>query len=456
MAFTTGCRKHSLPGIWSTLSPFFFPDLGGRGWDAIYIQDISLSLRIQGESREPLPLWNYTFIIRLRQIPQQNYSKFSCFWETEPVGCRRISCDFFHRKPRNINGLYLPPSNNVPLKQDVQGGILHPTHRQDSLRNQDNVLVPIHPPLIINLSDEEDDEEDDEDDDDEEDSYVSSWMPKTVIDIEEERAIRDICYKSGEYYGIQNPYKHQSTKTVSSPWQDELLPLETTEQNLQKGDGNTIPTRFNNTRKEKESSERRLSIESIPKTDHKSFDSGETNNTELVKNHHFKEVKENKRISEERRNSANAVTGKGIHTPDPKGKPGYQQRGQSKEDETASSSPYGRDTGRYTHLNSPEPRRSAYVVYRTVTQKPKFNGPTAVPESYGQKGSKQKNQPDTNRRFWTQTENYGKYTSGSSNSPAWRKRNPQAKPFSKFKITTQSKEDMEVNKKGEKETSKGK
>lgn len=95
-------------------------------------------------------------------------------------------------------------------------------------------------------------------------------MPKTVIDIEEERAIRDICYKSGkyeinhsflksntsnavnfglfccfffsplgscvgEYYGIQNPYKHQTTKSVTSPWQDELLPLETTEQNLQKG-----------------------------------------------------------------------------------------------------------------------------------------------------------------------------------------------------------------------------
>lgn len=38
----------------------------------------------------------------------------------------------------------------------------------------------------------------------------------------------------------------------------------------------------------------------------------ETNHIELVKNHHCKEVKENKRISEERRNSANAVTGKGI------------------------------------------------------------------------------------------------------------------------------------------------
>lgn len=66
----------------------------------------------------------------------------------------------------------------------------------------------------------------------------------------------------------------------------------------------------------------------------------------------------------------------GIHTPDPKAKPSYHQRRQSKDDETASSSPYGRETGRYTHLNSPEPRRSAYVVYRTVTQKPKFNGST--------------------------------------------------------------------------------
>lgn len=61
-------------------------------------------------------------------------------------------------------------SADAPLKQDVQGGILHPAHRQDSLRNQENVLVPIHPPLIINLSDEEDDEEDDQEDDDEEDS----------------------------------------------------------------------------------------------------------------------------------------------------------------------------------------------------------------------------------------------------------------------------------------------
>ncbi|XP_064511588.1 uncharacterized protein C12orf50 homolog isoform X4 [Pseudopipra pipra] len=383
-------------------------------------------------------------------MEKQNYSKFSCFWETEPVGCRRISCDFFHRKPRNINGLYLPPSNNVPLKQDVQGGILHPVLRQDSLRNQENILLPIHPPLIINLGDEEDDEEDDG----EEENSVSNLRPKTTADIEEERAIRDICYKSGEYYGIQNPHKHQSTKTVSSPWQDELLPLEATEQNLQKGGGGSGTQRstfFDGTRFEAPLPWEKERISS------KYSNVKETNHTELVKNHRCKEVKENKCISEEPRNSANTVTGKGNQTLDPKVKPRYQQRGQSKNDETASSSPYGKETGRYTNLNSPEPRRSAYVVYRTVTQKPKFNGSTAVPESYGQKCSKQKNQPDNNRRFWTQTENYGKYTSGSSNSPTWRKRNPQAKPISKFKTTTQqSQEDMEGNRKGEKEKSKGK
>ncbi|XP_017659875.1 PREDICTED: uncharacterized protein C12orf50 homolog isoform X5 [Lepidothrix coronata] len=383
-------------------------------------------------------------------MEKQNYSKFSCFWETEPVGCRRISCDFFHRKPRNINGLYLPPSNNVPLKQDVQGGILHPVLRQDSLRNQENILLPIHPPLIINLGEEEEDEEDDG----EEKNSVSNLRPKTTADIEEERAIRDICYKSGEYYGIQNPHKHQPTKTGSSPWQDELLPLEATEQNLQKGGGGSGTQRstfFDGTRFEAPLPWEKERISS------KYSNAKETNHTELVKNHRCKEVKENKCISEEPRNSANTVTGKGIQTLDPKVKPRYQQRGQSKNDETASSSPYGKETGRYTNLNSPEPRRSAYVVYRTVTQKPKFNGSTAVPESYGQKCSKQKNQPDNNRRFWTQTENYGKYTSGSSNSPTWRKRNPQAKPISKFKTTTQqSQEDMEGNRKGEKEKSKGK
>ncbi|KAK4831907.1 hypothetical protein QYF61_020054, partial [Mycteria americana] len=106
------------------------------------------------------------------------------------------------------------------------------------------------------------------------------------------------------------------------------------------GDGNTIPTKINNAKREGGSSGRRAPTESIPRPDRRSFGNG------------------------------------GIHTSDPKVKQGYQQRGQSKDDETASSIPCVRETGRKTYFSSSEPRRSAYVVYRTVTttQEPKLNG----------------------------------------------------------------------------------
>ncbi|CAM9160341.1 unnamed protein product, partial [Bubo scandiacus] len=60
-----------------------------------------------------------------------------------------------------------------------------------------------------------------------------------------------------------------------------------------------------------------------------------------------------------------------------------------------------------------------------------------VPEPHGQKCPKQTNQLDTNRRLGTQMRNYDKYTSGSSNAPTWRRRNPHAKTFSQFKTTIQ-------------------
>ncbi|PKU38338.1 hypothetical protein llap_11360 [Limosa lapponica baueri] len=161
---------------------------------------------------------------------EQKYRSISCFWETQPSGCVRISCAFHHMKPRTINGLFLPPSYNAPLQQGVQEEILQPAHCQESLRNQENVLRLIHPPLIINLNDEEDEE-----DDEEEENYVSTWVPKSAADVEEERAIKEICYKSGEYYRTQYPHEHQSTKTVSSPQENEVLPLVATEQDLQKG-----------------------------------------------------------------------------------------------------------------------------------------------------------------------------------------------------------------------------
>ncbi|XP_054055275.1 uncharacterized protein C12orf50 homolog [Rissa tridactyla] len=257
---------------------------------------------------------------------QQKYSKISGFWERQHLGCVRISCAFHHSKPRYINGLFLPPSNNAPLQQGVQEGMLHLAHRQESLRNQKNILLPIHPPLIINLNDEEDEE-----DDEEEQNYVSNWAPKTDADIEEERAIKEMCYKSGEYYRIQYPDEHQSTKTVSSRPENELLPLKATERDLQKGDGNTISTKINNSKREGERSGRRVPIAGIPRTDHRSFENG------------------------------------GIHTSDPKGKPRRQQRGPSKDDETASSTPYLRETGRKTYFQASAPRRSAYVVYHTIT-----------------------------------------------------------------------------------------
>ncbi|OPJ85782.1 hypothetical protein AV530_013899 [Patagioenas fasciata monilis] len=324
--------------------------------------------------------------------------------------------------------------------------------------------------------------------------YLSNWVPKTAAEIEEERTIKEICYKTGEYYRIQYPHKHQSAETVSSPQEKEKLHLEATQRDLQKGkrdrrsfenggfntsdpkgkpsyqprgqrkddetvsyvphgraagrktycdyseprrsayvvyrtvnvkqepkfngstgDGNISAT-LNNTKREGETSGRRVPTERVPRRDRRSFDNG------------------------------------GIHTSDPNVKPSYQQRLKNKDDETASSVPYVRATSRKTAFDSLEPRRSTYVFYRTVnvTQEPKFNGSTAVPEPYGQKCSEPKNQLDTNRRFSTQTENYDKYTSGFYNAPRWRKRNPRENTYSKFKTTIQrSQEDSEANNKGE-------
>lgn len=64
------------------------------------------------------------------------------------------------------------------------------------------------------------------------------------------------------------------------------------------------------------------------------------------------------------------------HTSNPKVKPSYQQSDKRKDDETASSIISARQAGRNTYFSSSEPRRSAYVFYRNVTdvQEPKFNG----------------------------------------------------------------------------------
>ncbi|XP_065700225.1 uncharacterized protein C12orf50 homolog [Patagioenas fasciata] len=259
----------------------------------------------------------------------------------------RISCAFHHSKPRSINGLFLPPNSNVPLQEGGQERTLHPAHLQASFRNKENIFLPVHAPLIISLNNAEDEQDNAEDDDNENRLFfllqrnVSNWVPKTAAEMEEERTIKEICYKTGEYYRIQYPHAHRSAETVSSPQEKEILLLEAMERDLQKGDGNAAAP-LSNTKKGGESSGRRVPAERTPSRNWQSFDNG------------------------------------GIHSSDPNVKPSYQQRRKNKDEETASSVPYVRAAGRKTDSDSLEPRRSPYVFYRTVnvTPEPKFSGST--------------------------------------------------------------------------------
>ncbi|KAM9579214.1 uncharacterized protein ACIB01_005678 isoform 4-T4 [Guaruba guarouba] len=355
---------------------------------------------------------------------QQKSKNIACFWERQPSGCVRINCAFHHSKPRHINGLFLPPTNNAPVPQGDQEGILPPAQCQSSFTGPENIVLPIHPPLIINLNNEADDEEDDEEENEE--KYVSDWVPKTAEDIKEERAIKEICYKSD--------------------------------------DSNTIPPELNNTSREGESTGRRVPEESISRTGCRSFENGgkileceflmaeyylinditvyiwirvSTVNIFLILSFSL----QSPAVCQIFSNSTTILFIFSLlesHTAEPNAQPSYQPKDHSKDGEN-DSPPNVREPGRKTYFHSSEPRRSAYVVYRTVTvtQDPKFSRPRAVPEPSVRKCSKEKNEPGKNSRFWTQTGNYDKYTSGSYNAPTWRRRNPHAKIFSKTKTTIQ-------------------
>ncbi|XP_073183700.1 uncharacterized protein C12orf50 homolog isoform X1 [Lepidochelys kempii] len=361
---------------------------------------------------------------------QQKYNRISCFWETQPLGCVRISCVFHHSKPRNINGLFLPPSSNATLQKEVQEGTLHPAHTQEPVKGQESILRPIHPPLIINISLEEEEEEE------EEENYASYLLTKTPADIEEEKAIKEMCYKSGEYYRIQTPQENQSAKIMSSALNNELLKPMETGRDLQEGDGVTVPTKFNIIERQGEVT---ASLDGNTRTDPGAFENGggdcyipqrsifvgrkqsETltgekelitsrrsdvkamSHTEPVKKRHFKGVKKKKWISEEPKNSFSMFAGKAMHASNPKGKANCQQNDQSKDAENTSYVPSQRAIGRSISLNSPEPGRSTNMTYSNVS---------VTKES--------KPNPSTD-----------KWTAASYNSPAWRKRSPHTKAYSK-------------------------
>lgn len=71
-------------------------------------------------------------------------------------------------------------SADAPLPQGDQEGILSPAQCQSALTGPENIVIPIHPPLIINLNDEEDDEEDNEEDDEEHCKQVFSILYKQM------------------------------------------------------------------------------------------------------------------------------------------------------------------------------------------------------------------------------------------------------------------------------------
>ncbi|XP_030404456.1 uncharacterized protein C12orf50 homolog isoform X4 [Gopherus evgoodei] len=323
---------------------------------------------------------------------QQKYTRISCFWETQPLGCVRISCVFHHSKPRNINGLFLPPSSNATLQKEVQEGTLHPAHTQEPLKGQESVLRPIHPPLIINISLEE------EEDEEEEENYASYLLTKTPADIEEEKAIKEMCYKSGD--GVTVPTKFniierqgEVTASLDGNTMADLGAFEN-------GGGDCyVPQRsifVGGKQSEILTGEKELITS-------RRSDVKATSHTEPVKKRHFKGVKKKKWISEEPKNSFSMFAGKAMHASNSKGKANCQQNDQNKDAENTCYVPSQRATGRSISLNSPEPGRSTNMTYSnvSVTKESKLN-------------------PSTD-----------KWTAASYNSPTWRKRSPHTKAYSK-------------------------
>nr|XP_002711422.2 uncharacterized protein C12orf50 homolog isoform X3 [Oryctolagus cuniculus] len=204
-------------------------------------------------------------LCRFRHMEMQQNCSISCFWETQPLGCVKISCIFYHSKPRNINGLFLPPSSNVTLQKESQEGIPTLTQSQEPLKPQENISRPIHHPLVLKTNFEEEEEEGEEQND------ASCLWTKTAEEIEEKRAIKEMCNKSGEYYRFHTPPDVSSSKSITSTVEKELeKPLENGSE-LQEGDGLTVPTKFSIIERQ---GEIKTSLDRKPRTDIAAFENG--------------------------------------------------------------------------------------------------------------------------------------------------------------------------------------
>uniref|UniRef100_A0A8C9QKC6 Chromosome 12 open reading frame 50 n=1 Tax=Spermophilus dauricus TaxID=99837 RepID=A0A8C9QKC6_SPEDA len=204
-------------------------------------------------------------LCRFRHMEMQQNCSISCFWETQPLGCVKISCIFYHSKPRNINGLFLPPSSNTTLQKESQEGIQPVNHSQEPLKPQDNITRPIHHPLVLKTNFEDEEEEGEEQND------ASSLWTKTPEEIEEKRAIKEMCYKSGEYYRFHTPPDISSSTSIAPTVEKELeKPLENGS-GMQEGDGLTVPTKFSLFERQ---GEIKTSLDRKPRTDIATLENG--------------------------------------------------------------------------------------------------------------------------------------------------------------------------------------
>nr|KAF6493864.1 hypothetical protein HJG63_001678 [Rousettus aegyptiacus] len=382
---------------------------------------------------------------------QQNCS-ISCFWETQPLGCVKISCIFYHSKPRNINGLFLPPSSNITLQKETQEGTPPLTQSQEPLKPQENISRPIHHPLVLKTNFEEEEEEGDEQND-----YLalgqfnlkkiypidaSSLWTKTPEEIEEKRAIKEMCYKSGEYYRFHTPPDISSSKSVASTAEKELeKPLENGRE-LQEGDGLTVPTKFSLFERQ---SEIKALLDRKPRTDIAAFENGggdcsipqriiflgvdenealtenkeitiskcsniKVNDVQPVRKPHFKGVKKRKWIYDEPKNFPGPGMRRAVQAPNPKNKMSYHRNHKNGNAENASHIHVQRDAVRTVSLSATPRSRPTNGFYNkvNVNKEPKLN---LCPD---------------------------KYMSTSYNGSAWRKRIPFSKTYSKTeKICTE-------------------
>ncbi|XP_058164506.1 uncharacterized protein C12orf50 homolog isoform X4 [Dasypus novemcinctus] len=359
---------------------------------------------------------------------QQNCS-ISCFWETQPLGCVKISCIFYHSKPRNINGLFLPPSSNITVQKDTQEGIPPPSKSQEPLKPQENISRPIHHPLVLKTNFDEEEEEEDEHYD------ASSLWTKTPEEIEEKRAIKEMCYKSGEYYRFHTPPDTSSSKSIPPTVEKELeKPLENGTE-LQEGDGLTVPTKFSLFERQ---GEIKTSLDGKPRTDIAAFENGggdcyvpqriiflgvdenaaltegkestmskcsntKVNDVQPVRKPHFKGVKKRKWIYDEPKNFPGPGMRRVVQAPNPQNKMSYHHNNKNRNAENASYIHVQRDAVRTVSSNVPPRGRAANGSYNKadVNKEPKLN---LCPD---------------------------KYMSTSYNGSAWRKRIPFSKTYSK-------------------------